>query len=56
MSMPTPEQWIKFTEVLITWGFWAIVYGAITIIIGLIIILFLNGQFNKAFHYICKNF
>lgn len=38
MSMPTPEQWRALGEVLITWGFWAIVYGIITMCIGLIII------------------
>lgn len=52
----TPEQWVEFAKVLVTWGTYAMVYGAITIFIGLIIILFLSGQMNKAFHYICKNF
>ena len=56
MNIPTPEQWRALGEVLVIWGFWAIVYGAIAMSIGLIIILFLSGQMNKAFHYICKNF
>ena len=56
MSMPTPEEWIEFGKVLITWGSYAMLYGAITIVIGLAIVLVFNGQLNKAFHYICKNF
>lgn len=47
MSMPTPEEWIKFGEVMITWGFWAIVYGAITMCIGLVIILIVHVLENK---------
>ena len=42
----TPEEWKQFGEVLITWGFWIIVYGAITIFIGLIIIVLVE-IFNK---------
>jgi len=52
----TPEEWKQFGEVLVTWGFWAIVYGAITMGIGFIIILFFNEQLNKVLHYICRDF
>lgn len=52
----TPEQWIEFGKVLITWGIYAILYGAITIIIGLAIILVFSEQTNKLLHYICRNF
>ncbi|MDR3595071.1 hypothetical protein [Clostridium sp.] len=38
MRIPTPEQWKAFGEVMVTWGFGFIVYGIITICIGLIII------------------
>jgi len=38
MSMPTPEQLRAGAEVLITWGFWIIVYGFVTMLIGLVII------------------
>lgn len=34
----TPEELIEFGKVLVTWGFWIIVYGLITMLIGLVII------------------
>lgn len=42
MSMPTPEQWRALGEVLITWGFWVIVYGIITMLIGFVILVCLD--------------
>jgi len=47
MSMPTPEQWRALGEVLIVWGFWAIVYGAIAMCIGFVIIAICNKQIIK---------
>jgi len=38
MSMPTLEELRAAGEVLVTWGFWVIVYGVITMCIGLVII------------------
>ena len=38
MSIPILDQLIAAGEALITWGFWIIVYGIITMCIGLIII------------------
>ena len=38
----TPEEWKQFGEVLVTWGFWAIVYGAITMLIGFVILVCLD--------------
>lgn len=38
MRIPTPEQWVEFGRVMMTWGFWIIVYGLVTMLIGLIII------------------
>jgi hypothetical protein len=39
MSIPTLEQLRVAGEVLITWGFWIIVYGTITMLIGLMIVV-----------------
>ena len=47
MKIPTAEQWVEFGRVMITWGFWAIVYGIITICIGLIIIGIIASLNNK---------
>ncbi|EES47831.1 hypothetical protein NE172_02200 [Clostridium botulinum] len=49
MNMPTIEELRTFGEVLITWGFWFIVYGAIAIIIGLTIVTMCNKQIVKFF-------
>jgi hypothetical protein len=38
VSIPTLEELQAAGEVLVTWGFWIIVYGAVTMLIGLIII------------------
>ena len=38
MSMPTLDQLIAAGEALITWGFWIIVYGLVTMLIGILII------------------
>lgn len=38
MSIPTWDQLIAAGQALITWGFWIIVYGVITMLIGLVII------------------
>ena len=34
----TPEEWKQFGGVLVTWGFWIIVYGFVTMGIGIAII------------------
>ena len=47
-----PGDWKQFGEVLITWGFWAIVYGAITMCIVLEIIVVLNMIDNKPVKFI----
>lgn len=47
MSMPTLDELRTAGEVLITWGFWAIVYGVITMCIGLGIIVLCNKQIIK---------
>lgn len=42
MRIPTPDELKAAGEVLVTWGFWIIVYGAITMCIGLAIIVILE--------------
>ncbi|WP_271814138.1 hypothetical protein [Clostridium beijerinckii] len=42
MKIPTPDELRAVGEVLVTWGFWIIVYGAITMCIGLAIIVILK--------------
>lgn len=37
-----PGEWKQFGEVLITWGFWAIVYGIVTMCIGFVILVCLD--------------
>ncbi|MBN7576036.1 MULTISPECIES: hypothetical protein [Clostridium] len=44
MKIPPHDQLILAGEVLVKWGFWMIVYGAITMCIGLAIIVILNKQ------------
>lgn len=39
MRIPTPDELIAAGDVLITWGFWIIVYGVVTMLIGLMIIV-----------------
>ncbi|AGX43931.1 hypothetical protein [Clostridium saccharobutylicum] len=38
----TLEQWIEIAEVLITWGFWFIIYGAIAMSLGFGILAIVN--------------
>jgi hypothetical protein len=52
MGIPTLEQLILAAEVLVTWGFWIIVYGAITMLIGLVIIVVLNMIANNKIKFI----
>ncbi len=52
MSMPTLDQLKAAAEILITWGFWAIVYGAITISIGSAIIFIVTVVENKPVKFI----
>lgn len=47
MSIPTLDQLIAAGEALITWGFWIIVYGVITMLIGLVIICIVAILNNK---------
>ena len=47
MIIPTLEQMKAVAEVLITWGFWIIVYGAITMFIGLALIIIISAMNNK---------
>lgn len=47
MSILTWDQLIAAAEVLITWGFWIIVYGTITMLIGLVIIVSVAILNNK---------
>lgn len=42
----TPEQWGEIGKVLVTWGAYAILYGAITIVIGLVIVLVSSRQLS----------
>ena len=52
MRVPTPEQWKPIGEALGTWGFWAIVYGAIAVCIGLAIIFIVTTMENKPVKFI----
>lgn len=47
MRIPTYDQLILAGESLMKWGFWFVVYGAIAMIIGLVIILIVNDIANK---------
>ena len=47
MSMPTLDELRSAGEVFVTWGFWAIVYGLVTMSIGLGIIIAINVIGNK---------
>ncbi|WP_205455988.1 hypothetical protein [Clostridium botulinum] len=47
MNMPTIEELRAFGEVLIIWGFWFVVYGAIAIAIGCGILTICNKQIIK---------
>ena len=42
-----PEEWRALGEVITTWGFWFIVYGAITMILGLSILVICNKAIAK---------
>lgn len=46
MRIPMPNELKAIGEVLVTWGFWIIVYGAITMFVGLVIITIVE-MFNK---------
>lgn len=47
MRIPTLDELRSAAEVLVTWGFWIIVYGAIAMLIGFIIIAICNKQLVK---------
>ncbi len=47
MSMPTLAEVRAFGEVLIIWGFWFTVYGAMAIAIGFSILAICNKQIIK---------
>lgn len=49
MSMPTFSELREFGEILIIWGFWLMVYGAIAISIGLGILTICDKQIIKFF-------
>lgn len=46
----TSGQWVEFGKVLVTWGTYAMLYGAVTIVIGLTIVLAFSEQTNKLLH------
>ena len=54
MSIPTLDQLIASGEAFITWGFWIIVYGIITMCIGVIIIGIIAIFNNKSIVKIIK--
>jgi uncharacterized membrane protein len=51
----TPEEWKQFGEVLITWGFGFIVFGAITMLIGFVILVCLDVKTVKKIAKIINN-
>lgn len=55
MSMPTSEQWRSFGEVIIQWGFGFIVFGAITMLIGFVILECLDIRTVKKIAKILNN-
>jgi hypothetical protein len=55
MSIPTLEQLKAAAEVSITWGFWMIVYGSITMLIGLVLIAFCDARTIKVVRKLLNN-
>ncbi|WP_164468666.1 hypothetical protein [Clostridium botulinum] len=49
MNMPTLSELRAFGEVLIIWGFWFVVYGAMAITIGFGILAICDKQIIKFF-------
>lgn len=38
MSIPTADQWRAFGETIATWGFGIVIFGLVTMLIGVIVI------------------
>lgn len=52
MRIPALDELKAAGEVLITWGFWIMIYGAITMCIGLAIIIIVEILYKQSIKYL----